>query len=443
MTSRRRVLVAMIDALDLRFFQAGDMPRLRALADAWHPVHAVLPTVTNANNVSIACAAWPAQHGITGNSYLDAATGRAEYMEDASSLTHPTVLQRVADAGGKAALLTCKVKTTTLLGAGAKVVVAAERPSAELVERYGPAPDIYSAEINHWLWTVALDLLHRRPDLDLIYVHTTDFPMHAWRPDDPRHAAHLARLDELIAQAAAEAPDVALYATGDHGMNDKRVCWDLATALAARGTPVRYALSAERDRYLRHHQGHGGVAWVWLEQPQDAERVTATLRGIPGVEDVLPRAEAARRHRLMPDRIGDLAVLADADTVFGELDGAERIDLPDGYRNHGSLHERAVPLIEVRPVAERAEPPSANVELLAPLLDGWLRGLAGCAGSPAERAAGCHPAALAPPRGAAASRRTTSAAAAASRRRRCGRTSPPPRHPRPGPRCRRRSPRGR
>jgi phosphonoacetate hydrolase len=378
MPATPRILVAMIDALDLRFFEAGHLPRLRALAEegAWHRVQAVLPTVTNANNVSIACATWPAQHGITGNSYFDAGAGRAEYMEDAGSLTWPTMLQRVADAGGKAALLTSKVKSTSLLGAGAEVVVAAERPSEELVARYGPAPEIYSAEINHWLWTVAGDLLAHRPDLDLIYVHTTDYPMHAWRPDDPRHLAHLARLDELIAEAVASSPDVALYATGDHGMNDKRICWDLATACANRGTPVRFALSAERDRYLRHHLGYGGTTWIWLERPSDAGALTETLLGIPGVEAVLPRAEAAERFRLMPERIGELVVLADEDTVFGELGGAERIELEDGYRSHGSLHERDVPLIEYRPVAERAAAPEANVQLLEPLLDDWLERLA-------------------------------------------------------------------
>jgi hypothetical protein len=41
-------------------------------------------------------------------------------------------------------------------------------------------------------------------------------------------------------------------------------------------------------------------------------------------------------------RIGDLAVLGDRDTVFGELD-AESEALNAGYRAHGSLHEVEVP----------------------------------------------------------------------------------------------------
>jgi len=61
------------------------------------------------------------------------------------------------------------------------------------------------------------------------------------------------------------------------------------------------------------------------------------------VEAVLARAEAATRFNLMPERIGELVVLGDRDTVFGELE-KEREDLEAGYRSHGSLHESDVPL---------------------------------------------------------------------------------------------------
>lgn len=44
-------------------------------------VKAVYPTVTNANNVSIRCGAWPKDHGITGNSYFDEKAGAADYMD--------------------------------------------------------------------------------------------------------------------------------------------------------------------------------------------------------------------------------------------------------------------------------------------------------------------------------------------------------------------------
>jgi phosphonoacetate hydrolase len=46
----------------------------------------------------------------------------------------------------------------------------------------------------------------------------------------------------------------------------------------------------------------------------------------------------------MPERIGQLVVLGDRDTVFGELDGPMEV-LDARYRSHGSLHESAIPLV--------------------------------------------------------------------------------------------------
>jgi phosphonoacetate hydrolase len=62
------------------------------------------------------------------------------------------------------------------------------------------------------------------------------------------------------------------------------------------------------------------------------------------VEAVLTRSEAAKRYHLVASRIGDLIVLGDRDTVFGELD-SEFEQLPPNYRAHGSLHEMDVPLL--------------------------------------------------------------------------------------------------
>lgn len=364
-----RTLVAMIDGLDARYLDRGDLPRLAALGSKGTSVEvdAVLPTVTNANNVSIACAAFPEEHGITGNSYLDESTGAAEYMEDGRSILIPTLFQRLAAAGRQSALLTAKVKTINLLADGATLAVAAEAPTPEQVERYGPPPGIYSADINYWLWEVAIDLLEHRPELELVYVHTTDYPMHAWRPEDSRSTEYLQRLDDLIAAAVDVGDDLALYATADHGMNDKVRCWDLAKACGDRGAPVRFALSAERDRYVRHHRTFGGTAWVWLHEPSDEPRVAEVIAGLPGVESVLTRSDAARLHRLLPDRIGDLVVLGDRDTVFGELDGVDLEELADGYRSHGSLHESRVPLVTYATALPEPDHRTHNAQLLEPL----------------------------------------------------------------------------
>ena len=377
MPTRQRVIVAMIDGLDPAYLEGGTMPALTSFGaeGTQHVVDAISPTVTNANNASISCAAWPSEHGITGNSYFDPATGEADYMEDSSYLTQPTLLERVTAAGGKAALLTAKKKTVGLLGSRTTLALAAEAPSAEFVDRYGPAPDIYSPEINHWLWTVAADLVRTHPDLDLLYVHTTDYPMHAWAPGDPRSNDHLARMDQLIGETVMAAPDAAFFATADHGMNGKRLVYDLAQALPRRQAPVRFVLSAEKDRYVKHHRTFGGTAWVWLNRPTDDATVAAAIADLPGIESVLRRDEAASKFHLDPDRIGDLVVLGDRDTVFGELPpGQESELLPAEYRSHGSLHEQKVPLFAHNHAEyPYLQTPTSNKDLLAPLLNGWLR----------------------------------------------------------------------
>lgn len=336
----------MFDGFGPDYLEQGRMPELGKWRQSGisRIVQGVMPSVTNANNATICCGVWPERHGITGNSYFDLRTGREEYMETSDLLLAPTLFHRAKRRGVKSALLSAKKKSISLLGSGADVLLAAEAPGEEWARRFGPAPDIYSREINYWLWRVAVDLLKTRPEIGCLYVHTTDYPMHTWAPDAAESKEHLLRLDQLFGEAASAAPNAAFLLTADHGMNHKTRCWDLEKACAARSAPLRIAISAERDKYPRHHRGHGGVSWVYCQARGGIDRVAKVLSGLAGVEAVLTRAEACRRFHLMPSRIGDLAVLGDKDTVFGQLDG-ESETLPPEYRSHGSLHESRVPLV--------------------------------------------------------------------------------------------------
>jgi phosphonoacetate hydrolase len=343
---KQRIVIGMYDGFGMDYMEASPLPGFRSMAEHgfFKRVSAVFPTVTNANNASICCGTWPKEHGITGNSYFNEVTGEADYMENADFICVPTIIQRAAERGVKSALLTCKVKTIHLLGRGAAIAIAAEAPPAEWVERYGKPANIYSREINYWLWQVAVDLLKRRRDIGLLYVHTTDYPMHTWEPAAPESKEHMATLDQLLKEARAAAPDAAFLLTADHGMNYKSRCWDLFNACRDLGREVRFALSAEKDRYVKHHRTFGGAAWIWLKSPKDESKVTETLMGLRGVEAVLPRRVAAAKFGLMPERIGELAVFGDAETVFGELETPME-ELEPGYRSHGSLHESDIPLI--------------------------------------------------------------------------------------------------
>jgi len=361
----QRVIVFLVDGLGADYIAASEMPVL----SEWGRkglrkiVQGVMPSVTNANNTSVCCGAWPAEHGITANFFFDEATGQERYMESSDLVLRPTLFERAASVGIRSALLSAKKKTVTLLPRGADVVLSAETPTDEWVGLLGPAPDIYSADINRWLLKAAVWLLKNRPDVGVMYIHTTDYPMHMWAPADVRSRDHLAKLDALFGEIAQAARDAAILLTADHGMNHKTRCWDLERACAARNVPIRTAISAEQDKYLKHHRGFGGTAWVHLKSPKDTARAADTIAKLPGVESVLSRDEAARTFRLMPSRIGDLVVLGERDTVFGGLD-TEVETLATDYRSHGSRSEAEVPLVVYN--AEGAPPAAyfkANVDL--------------------------------------------------------------------------------
>ena len=198
----QRVIVLMIDGLGPDYLTASTMPVLTS----WQKrgigkiVNGVMPSVTNANNTSICCGVWPEKHGITANFYLNETTGREEYMESADLVLAPTLFERARSAGVASALLSSKKKTITLLPRGASIVLSAEIPTPEWTGRLGKAPDIYSAEINHWLLKAALWILRHQPEVGVLYIHTTDYPMHMWPPAAPESREHprLRRFDEVI-----------------------------------------------------------------------------------------------------------------------------------------------------------------------------------------------------------------------------------------------------
>ena len=315
----------------------------------------MVPSVTNANNSSICCGVFPKEHGITGNSYFDPSTGHEEYMETADLLMAPTLFEHAAKHGVSSALISSKKKSISLLSRGTTIAVTAEEPPTEWVDRLGPAPAIYSREINYWIFRAAIDVLKHRPEIRCLYVHTTDYPMHTWAPDTAESKEHLKTIDTLLGEACEAAPDAAFLLTADHGMNFKTRAYDLDKTLAASGTPIRISISAERDKYVKHHLGLGGAAWIYLNRPEDKQKVVDALSKLAGVESVLTREEAVAKFNLYGPRIGDLCVFGDQNTVFGQLEQASS-ELPRNYRSHGSMHELDIPLFVFN--AEGAPPRS-------------------------------------------------------------------------------------
>ena len=337
-----KTLIICVDGMGPDYLDNAHTPTLDRLAREGFRVTAksVIPSVTNVNNVSIITGVPPMVHGITSNYLLDRATRQERYMESPEYLLCETVLQRARKAGMSTALLTSKKKLLALLRAGADIALAAEDPDDEMTARAGPGHDIYSAEINHWLFrALAIVMRERRPDV--VYCSTTDWAMHKFAPGEPEAIAHVEGLDAILGEVLDENPDLEVYVTADHGMSAKTRGIDVEKVLARRGIACR-AVPIIKDRYVAHHQNLGGASYVYLDEAGQLAEAIGSLREVEGIEQVLDNEGAAATFSLHRERIGDIMILGDADTVFGTFD-SERTGV--SVRSHGSRHESDVPLI--------------------------------------------------------------------------------------------------
>ena len=340
------IIVVLIDGFDPEYLDACLAPNLADMARRGFRVdgRGMTPSVTNVNNVSLVTASYPESHGITSNYWLDRQRGEEFYMESGEFLRAETMFQRAAAAGMRSLLVTAKDKLRRLLSDGATVSISSEEPPGWVVAGVGEPPPIYSLEVNRWVLDAGRYAMSREP-FDLVYLTTTDYAMHTYGPQHPESARHVALLDEGLGAVLEQSPESRMLVTADHGMSDKSRMLHLPGELARYGIKAR-AVPVIKDRYVVHHSNLGGSIYVHLDNSADMNAALDALRNLDGVENALPVEEAAQRFRLMPERMGDILVLADPATVFG--DPAE-VTMPPGLRSHGSAHETTVPIIGCGP----------------------------------------------------------------------------------------------
>ena len=346
-------IIILVDGFDPEYLAVCAAPALEAVAAGGFRVdgRGMTPSVTNVNNVSLVTGSYPERHGITSNYWLDRERGQELYMESGEFLCAETMFRRAAAAGMRSLLVTAKDKLLRLLsppGGAADVALSAEAPPGWAVAAAGEPPPIYSLEVNRWVLDAGRGAMARE-SFDLVYLTTTDYAMHTYGPQHPESARHVKLLDDGIGALMAQSPGARILVTADHGMSDKTRMLHLPGELARYGIAAR-AVPVIKDRYIVHHSNLGGSIYVHLDKPADVDAALDVLRHRPGVEEALPGEEAARRFRLMPERIGDILVLADAATVFGDPD---EVAMPPGLRSHGSVHESVVPIIGGGPGLDR------------------------------------------------------------------------------------------
>ncbi len=366
----RPVVVFCVDGCEPAYLDAavaaGIAPTLERMMKSGANLLAdcVIPSFTNPNNLSIVTGAPPSVHGICGNYFFDRELGQEVMMNDPKYLRAGTLLAAFADAGAKVAVITAKDKLRKLLGnhmtgicfssEKADQATLAENGITDVVAMVGmPVPSVYSAELSEFVFAAGVKLMEtRRPDL--MYLSTTDYVQHKAAPGSPAANAFYQMMDGYLAQLDALGATIVL--TADHGMNDKHGSDGQPNVIYLQDVLDEwYGAGAARvilpitDPYVVHHGALGSFATVYAPDPATAAAWTERIKQVPGMESVLSRSEAAQRFELPPDRIGDIVVVSERNTVIGTAKSRHDLSaLEVPLRSHGGVSEQRVPLISNR-----------------------------------------------------------------------------------------------
>ena len=372
-TPVRPAVVVCFDGCDPEYIRRGladgILPTIAAFRDTGFlgTAEAVVPTFTNPNNASIVTGAPPAVHGISGNYYLDRATGEERMITDGSLMRCGTILAAMSKAGVRTAAVTAKDKLRLMLARGLDgISFSSEHADRATQAANGiggieamvgrPKPDQYSADLSLYVLDAGLRLLERKA-ASLLYLSLSDFVQHAHAPGTPEADAFNRAVDERVGRLVAAGAIVGVVA--DHGMNDKslpdgapRVVF-LQDELNQRfGAGTVRVICPITDPFVRHHGALGSFVRVYRRGGTDLAALMAASRALPGVEEVLDGATAARRFELPEDLEGDFVALGDAGTAIGATRAEHDLAGLAGQRlrSHGGLGERKVPFMVSQPL---------------------------------------------------------------------------------------------
>ncbi len=374
---RQPVVVVCIDGGDpayLRQYLAqGVIPNIARFMQRGFaaPADGTMPSFTCPNNMSIITGTPASKHGISGNYYLDIATGQPVVMTGPELLRGDTILSRFAAAGARVASITAKDKLRRQLGkdldmSGGNVSFSsefagrctmAENGIENVLEFVGaPQPDMYSEALSLFVLDAGIKLLEQS-HRDLMYLSLTDYVQHKHAPGEAGARQFYAALDERFGRLEALGAVLGLIA--DHGMNDKadaagrpNVIW-LQDVLDARfGKGDTRVICPITDAFVAHHGALGGFVRVWCRGKATAGEIIAAIHDIPGIEAALDRETVCARYELPADREGDVAVIAAANSCIGASAADHDLSGLAGHRlrTHGGLSEATVPFIISQPL---------------------------------------------------------------------------------------------
>ena len=351
----RPVVVVCLDGSAFEYVEraiaAGVAPYLRSLSGLkfFRLVESALPSFTNPNNVSIVTGVPPSIHGIAGNFFFDRDTGQSVMMNDPSYLRAETILSAFSGAGARVAVVTAKDKLRRLLSAG--VGGTCRSIEAEGVE-------VYSAALSERTLAEGVRLMATSPP-DLMYLSTSDYVQHKHPPGDAEANRFYGALDRSLAEI--DRLGATLVITADHGMRAKADASGRVRAVYLQdvldgwlGVAAARVVLPITDPYVLHHGALGSCAMVSLADPEGAAMLAARIQTLTGIDVAAPQDEAAQRFDLPPDRIGDLVVFSDGETVIGTRPAEHDLSALDApLRSHGGRAEQEVPMFANRQVSGR------------------------------------------------------------------------------------------
>jgi len=359
------------DGCDPRYIShglsAGLLPSIsRMMSEGFFAIaDAAMPTFTNPNNMSIVTGAPPKVHGISGNYYLDKATGREVMITDASLVSSGTILAVLADAGVQVAAITAKDKLRKMLGSGLRgICFSSERAREATLDENGieeveqlvgrPTPDMYSPHLSLFVLDAGVKLLemHR---VDVLYLSLSDMVQHSAGPGEELADSFNREVDNRVGGMLDLGAVVGIVA--DHGMTDKctpdgrpQVVY-LEQALNDQFGPgtVR-VICPITDPFVKHHGALGSFVRVYATGSVPAPQLMDVAARIPGVALVLDGESAAARYEMPLEREGDFIALADTYTAIGSRPDEHDLTGLAGHRlrSHGGLSEQPVPFMVSR-----------------------------------------------------------------------------------------------
>ena len=317
------VVVILIDGGDPSYVNTGLsqglLPNFKKLmTDGFVSVAlGAMPSFTNPNNISVITGVPPSFHGISGNFFLNPATGQEAMMDQPEFLRADSILAKFSEQGAKVVALTAKDKLAKMLAYKLRGISFSAEKADKCTKAVNgidncpayvgkPVPSEYSADLSLFVLEAGIRLLEREKP-DLMYLSLSDYIQHKHAPGSKEATEYYNGIDKALGRLLALGATVAL--TADHGMNDKSKADGTPNIVFLEdlldkqfGSGKTQVILPITDPYVKHHGALGSYATIYFKQPISATAAMNLLDKQPGVELVLNRAASAKLFDLPADR---------------------------------------------------------------------------------------------------------------------------------------------